>query len=169
VLSGIGHSTNETVVEMVSHTNAITPTDLADHLIQKYHNFAVPLLDIQKGLQNIVRHRLELKRIKLDGFPQYIRSRLTSRLSAEEREVNGFKERLRRSTDQVLINAKNRIENAEKNVRLMDPLNVLKRGYSLTYCEGKLIKSVKQAKEGVSIETRLADGSLFSKVEKKSP
>ncbi len=43
VMTGIGHSTNETVSEMVAYTNAITPTELADFLIQQFHNFSVPV------------------------------------------------------------------------------------------------------------------------------
>jgi exodeoxyribonuclease VII large subunit len=43
VITGIGHSTNETVSEMVAFENAITPTKLAEYLIQKFHNFSVPL------------------------------------------------------------------------------------------------------------------------------
>jgi exodeoxyribonuclease VII large subunit len=50
VLTGIGHSTNETVCEMVSHTNAITPTKLGEHLIQNFHNFSVPVKEAQKLL-----------------------------------------------------------------------------------------------------------------------
>ena len=51
VLTGIGHSTNETVAEMVSFKNAITPTELADFLIQKFHDFSEPL---KKGESIIV-------------------------------------------------------------------------------------------------------------------
>src|SRR5690606_24562818 len=40
VLTGIGHATHETVVEMISYKNAITPSELADYLIQKFHLFA---------------------------------------------------------------------------------------------------------------------------------
>lgn len=43
VLTGIGHSTNETVSELVAYMNAITPTELADYLIQKFHDFSTPL------------------------------------------------------------------------------------------------------------------------------
>ncbi|MGJ1316412.1 exodeoxyribonuclease VII large subunit, partial [Sphingobacterium multivorum] len=43
VLTGIGHSTNYTVSEMVAYKNAITPSELADFLIQKFHNFAIPV------------------------------------------------------------------------------------------------------------------------------
>jgi exodeoxyribonuclease VII large subunit len=43
VITGIGHSTNETVCEMVAYKNAITPTDLVGYLLQKFHNFSVPV------------------------------------------------------------------------------------------------------------------------------
>jgi exodeoxyribonuclease VII large subunit len=55
VFTGIGHSTNETVVEMVACKNAITPTELADFLIQKFHNFSVPLNESMK----LIRDRAE--------------------------------------------------------------------------------------------------------------
>ncbi len=43
VITGIGHSTNETVVELIAHENSITPTKLAEFLIQKFHDFSVPV------------------------------------------------------------------------------------------------------------------------------
>jgi exodeoxyribonuclease VII large subunit len=43
VITGIGHTTNETVVEMISYTNAITPTKIAENLLQLFHNFSVPV------------------------------------------------------------------------------------------------------------------------------
>jgi exodeoxyribonuclease VII large subunit len=52
VLSGIGHATNETVTEMVSHENSITPTKLADFLIQKFHDFSVPLLEGERKIKD---------------------------------------------------------------------------------------------------------------------
>src|SRR5690606_7227745 len=57
VLTGIGHSTNETVSEMVAYHNAITPSELADFLIQRFHNFAVPLSQAQ---QTIVQKATQL-------------------------------------------------------------------------------------------------------------
>lgn len=52
---------------------------------------------------------------------------------------------------------------AEK-VRLLDPLRVLKRGYSLTYHEGKLLRSARGLTEGDELVTRLHDGDVKSKV-----
>ena len=39
VLTGIGHSTNMTVAELIAHRNAITPTKLAEFLIQTFREF----------------------------------------------------------------------------------------------------------------------------------
>src|SRR5690606_33165939 len=39
VLTGIGHSTNQTVSELVSWQSFITPTKLAEFLLQEFHNF----------------------------------------------------------------------------------------------------------------------------------
>ncbi len=50
VITGIGHATNETVVEMVSFFNAITPTKLAEFLIQQFHNFSVPVQEAEKKI-----------------------------------------------------------------------------------------------------------------------
>ncbi len=51
VITGIGHSTNETVAEMIAYENAITPTKLAEFIIQKFHDFSVP---VQKAEEKIV-------------------------------------------------------------------------------------------------------------------
>jgi exodeoxyribonuclease VII large subunit len=53
VLAGIGHSTNETVVQMVAFKNNITPTDLADYLIRKFSDFKTPLENYERLLNEI--------------------------------------------------------------------------------------------------------------------
>src|SRR5690606_21612001 len=57
VLTGIGHSTNETVSEMVAYQNAITPSELADFLIQRFHRFAEP---VNQARETIMRKAKQL-------------------------------------------------------------------------------------------------------------
>lgn len=45
VVTGIGHATNQTVSEMVAHTNAITPTALADLLMEQFEGFQEKLYE----------------------------------------------------------------------------------------------------------------------------
>src|SRR5690606_24767693 len=59
VITGIGHATNETVVEMISFFNAITPTKLAEFLIQRFHNFANPVEEAQRKIVDRCRNVLK--------------------------------------------------------------------------------------------------------------
>lgn len=51
VITGIGHATNQTVAEMIAFENAITPTKLAEFIIQQFHQFSVP---VQKAEEKIL-------------------------------------------------------------------------------------------------------------------
>lgn len=55
----------------------------------------------------------------------------------------------------------------QDKLRLVDPLNILKRGYSLTLVNGKILKSVKNVRQGDLLETQLRDGKVISIVDKK--
>lgn len=70
-----------------------------------------------------------------------------------------------RTLEALRAENKNLIQIQEK-LRLVDPQNILKRGYSLTMINGKILKSVQWIKEGDHLETRLGDGSMVSRVEK---
>lgn len=70
-----------------------------------------------------------------------------------------------RATDQIRIEKKN-LSSVQEKLRLVDPQNILKRGYSLTVMNGKIVKSVLQVKKGDQLETRLSDGKIKSFVEK---
>jgi exodeoxyribonuclease VII large subunit len=61
----------------------------------------------------------------------------------------------------------NKLLHFEGQIRLIDPQNVLKRGYSLTYKNGELVKSAAQLTIGDELVSRLADGKITSKLIKK--
>jgi len=67
------------------------------------------------------------------------------------------------ATEQIRAEKKNLIAIQEK-LRLVDPQNILKRGYSLTMLNGKIVKSISQVNPGDLVETRLGDGSVESTV-----
>ena len=70
-----------------------------------------------------------------------------------------------RVVETIRAENKNLLQIQEK-LRLVDPQNILKRGYSLTMMNGKILKSVQMIKVGDLLETRLSDGNIGSKVEK---
>lgn len=59
IMTGIGHSTNLTVAEMVCFRNAITPTKLAEYLIQIFREFDLKINNCQSQIVNISKNYLE--------------------------------------------------------------------------------------------------------------
>jgi exodeoxyribonuclease VII large subunit len=74
VLTGIGHATNETVAEMISFRNAITPTDLANFLLEKFHAFAEPVGRATEKIVDISRTLLLEEKRKIGTTVKYFKS-----------------------------------------------------------------------------------------------
>lgn len=94
-------------------------------------------------------------------------SRVTGSVLNEQRNSLIWKQEL-----VAVVSAKRITREAEKIrakeniVRILNPENVLKRGYSLTLKDGKTVKSAKQLQLNDELETRFADGSVTSKITK---
>lgn len=110
-------------------------------------------------------------------------------LNLSENKLKQYSYGVRKQTEFVILNRKNTIKNMtgnlkssavnfihtlnsdiflkEKSVYLLNPENVLRRGYTLTYKDGKLVKSKCGLNEGDRLTTRFTDGDVQSKIEKK--
>ena len=62
---------------------------------------------------------------------------------------------------------KQRLYQMETTNHLLDPLHILKRGYTLTLRDGVLIKTASQVKMGDTLTSMWFDGSIHSTVEQK--
>jgi exodeoxyribonuclease VII large subunit len=166
---------------MVAFKNAITPTELADFLIQKFHNFSVPVKNAREMIIGKLTRRLQDEKTRILGTARYFRSVTLSRLARNRNEIvqevkalrqqSAYFLQRRRERDilQVFAKAINLLHNQEKeitgmskSIELLDPVNVLNRGYSITLVGGKALKSVKEVTGGTVIKTILADGNIIS-------
>lgn len=211
VITGIGHATNQTVSEMVAHTNAITPSELADMLLDRFEMFRDSLNDYTLKLKQVQRktrdenkhleyfaERLKTQSLKviqrnkqqfqelwqainkqtmnrcrledkaLNDINTSIRQQGRRRLSKEDERLLVLQQQLKLSISGFLLHNKTQLDFNAKTVSLLDPANVLRRGYSITYSEGKLVSSIKNVKTGASLKTILQDGELISTINEKS-
>lgn len=77
-----------------------------------------------------------------------------------------FQQMVKIRTIETIRTEKKYLNSIQEKLRLVDPQNILKRGYSLTMLNGMILKSVHSVKEGDLLETRLSDGKVESRVEK---
>ncbi len=57
------------------------------------------------------------------------------------------------------------LNNLIEKLELVNPLNTLKRGYTLTYIDDKVRSSIKNIKKNDIIKTKFNDGYIISKVQ----
>jgi len=69
------------------------------------------------------------------------------------------------TTHRLFSIKQNQIKWLDEKIKLSDPLNILKKGYSITYYNGKAIKSVNQININDTITTQIADGTITSRIE----
>ena len=212
VLTGIGHSTNLNVAEMVSFRNEITPTKLAEFLLQTFREFeqetkrlnremiahSLQLIDKTKqdfnGQVRIFKHAslrfTDLLKNELNQ--QIIELKNTTRyfLKNENDAVLSLKNDYRIVTKEIITAERNTLsliskpikgsllhfferkesdlEQLEKTINILNPSNVLQRGYSLTLLNGKILSAKNKPKKGDLIESKTNSLTLFSRVEKTS-
>ena len=165
VLTGIGHATNETIVEMLSYKNSITPTDLADYLIQKFHDFSLPVKENQQKLIMQASMLIENENKKfyenIRVFRYVTRQLLTQHMTGILTIANSFKMHL----GQFFTEKGKDLHGLQEKARLLDPANVLKRGYSITYFKGSVLTKSRAVKKSDRIITKLHEGEIESIVD----
>lgn len=167
VISGIGHERDITVVDEVSNMRAKTPTAVADLIITRVKDFEDRLdsltYDLASGARQLTsdeRERISLLAKKLEAAVRKEQLDNAYRLSVF---IKGIKYSLK-----LIQSEKERLRSRESNVGHLNPANVLKRGYSITYHNGRAIRSASEAETGDILRTVLHKGELTSIVEKQS-
>ena len=57
-----------------------------------------------------------------------------------------------------------KLDHIISKLEVLNPLNTLKRGYTLTYFDGNIVKDIKDIKVGNVIKTRFTNGTVESTV-----
>jgi len=167
VITGIGHSTNETVSEMVAYRNAITPSELADFLIQKFHQFAIPVDEATNRIMRATNTQFERERHVLTQFSQSISWNSKAMLHTQDSRLIALTGHLQLFGRQLLKDRTTELMNIQRLLQLADPKQLLKRGFSITKVNGNAITQDVSLKVGDEIETTLYEGTVYSKVIRK--
>lgn len=168
LLTGIGHETDETVLDAVAHTRLKTPTAVADFLVQHHMAFEASLWRIAEHLYAVASQQIHTRQVDLER--QEMTLRWTARQSlhaaghALERTTQDFCSALR----SLLVTHIGHLEQATAICQAIHPDEVLKRGYTITTVEGQPVRSPHDLAPGDVLHTRWAAGSISSEVMDKT-
>jgi exodeoxyribonuclease VII large subunit len=167
VITGIGHATNETIAEMVAWENKVTPTDVAYFIVGRFTEFENRTQSVQNILTARSQQIIKTQNQRLMRSAAYLRSFSSKTLQKDNLLMEGLLNRLLSGAARYFEKGARELDHKQAKINLLNPMEILKRGFSITLLNGKSLKSEKEVKPGDQITTRLFDGSFESIVQPK--
>lgn len=186
VITGIGHERDETITDLVAHTKMKTPTAVAEFIIMGGRNFEEQLDEHFNLLANELNQLLIEENHKTDQLINKFQRNVQTILSEENLKLNGFKQRLRFNHKALLITNEHqlekysgilskqppriiekehkKLEHLNRELEIIDPVNILKRGYSITMVDGINLNKVNTLEKEATITTTTDHLELKSKL-----
>jgi exodeoxyribonuclease VII large subunit len=128
-------------------------------------------LDLDRLMERLVtrsRHHVHQAGTHLNQMERLLyKHHPEAELKRASKELTLLQERLVRAMGLTKETNQQRFRHMISQLNAYSPLNVMERGYSLTYKEGKLVKSVHDVENEASLQVKLKDGELTVKVVEK--
>lgn len=140
IISAVGHETDYTIIDMVSDLRAPTPSAAAELLTN----------DIESQKKEIVR-----------AFDRLNNSTL-NKINYHKADLNSISSTLCIYAKNTINNEFAKLESMSNNLDNVNPVNILKKGYSKSYVKDEELRSVDQLKMDEELTTYLSDGNFKS-------
>ncbi len=145
IITGIGHLRDESVLDIVAHTSAKTPTAVADFFI----------------------HAMLVNDSKLTSLQSSIATSIAKLIESEKREIEILVGQTPVYTALYMQEQRHRLDLFQKSFEAASPERILSLGYSITRLNGKAVRDASTLKAGDEVETVVANGAFTSIIKQK--
>lgn len=187
ILTGIGHERDDTIIDVVAHTRLKTPTAVAAFLIERQRDEYETLLQMEKNLQQNICRKLEKERNRFEQngrryqmatasychrekanllkLTSLLEKQIFQLIQQQQFQLNSLQQVYEKAVATQISHEQIKLASIGKQLALAGPERILKMGFSITYHQGKAVKSASLLKSGSRLTTRLAEGSITSTVD----
>jgi exodeoxyribonuclease VII large subunit len=184
IITGIGHERDDTVLDLVAHTRMKTPTAVAEFLIEHMdtaaqeitgfrdfiHQTTTTYLTEHKNyllltgnrLPSLVASRIENNRSLLQVMTGRLPAIASSLFSSHTSLVTTIHSHLNNGLSAFFSEQDSHLKLSEQFIRMASPDYILRKGYTLTLKEGKIVKHAAELHKNDTLTTRFADGEVHS-------
>ena len=188
IISGVGHQIDFTIVDFVADVRAETPTGAAERAVPKLSDLLLEIDNYKNRATKSLRNNIDNNKLKLKKLTEsYVLKNPLGLYEIKEQKLDNIIDKLTTNINTVIYAARSRLEIVESSIifkepsilyenklkrnnhlieklEILNPLNSLKRGYSITKMNGKAISSVKKIKKNDEINIMLKDGEITANI-----
>lgn len=189
IISAVGHEPDFTIADFVADLRAPTPTGAAEMAVPNMVDLINYIRQVEIRLNKNVTNHIELLKKSLNALASsYVLSNPMASFEIREQKLDSYISRLNQLMSHRLETAQTRFDNIRNNrvlmnpenlfvnyhnsleliinkLELLNPLNVLSKGYSVTKIKDEVIKSKNQVKAKDRLNIKLLDGEIDAVVE----
>lgn len=185
VICGIGHDQDIPLASLTADVHVSTPTaaaNLLNHnflvaneklnnyqnlLLNKFNDFLIfQKNNLNFSLNKITKYLDSLSKFfytKKEKISEIIQKNI-SKIQQEKNKLNFQKKILIQKLEKNFLDLNRKIFDSEKTISLNNPNRNLKLGYSISFKENKVVKSIKNLNENEELKIKFQDGNISTKI-----
>ncbi len=167
IISAVGHEIDFQLSDFVADKRAATPTAAAELATPDLKEIILYLNNNLNIIQNILQHKIN-NMIKLINFykENYYLKNLNWIYSEKQEKIKNLFYSLNSNFNYLLQNKSNDLKEVGTKLKLLNPTNVLKRGFSIIKNKQNdaIITSIKNIHINTDIKILLQDGTAAAKI-----
>jgi len=165
IISAVGHEIDFTIADFVADKRAETPTGAAEIAVPSKEDLLKIISQLELRSTKDINDKINTNKKILDKIKaSYILSNPMSIYEIKEQKLDNLIDKTNTIFNNYINNKNNKYNNLINKLEVLNPLNTLKRGYSITKKDNKVITSIKDINLKDELNITLENGTVTSTV-----
>ena len=188
IISGVGHQIDFTICDFVADVRAETPTGAAERAVPMLSDILLEINNYKTRSSNMIKNILEKNKLRLTKLKEsYVLKNPLSLYEIKEQKLDNIIDKLNININNVINISKSKLDIIKGSIifkepsilydnkwkktnhlieklEILNPLNALKRGYSIVKKEGKCITDINLVNKDDILDISVKDGIIKTKV-----
>lgn len=186
IITGIGHDRDQSILDIVACRSVKTPTAVAAFLIDNLATTHDAIEDCALSISRAVQARMQTESLRLSRIERYLSSAFSIKKIQSENHINELLQRMAHAISNRLLSQQGRLDLISNRLPIMvssklereqhrlqilhqraqaqNPVNILRRGYSIALHNGYAVHDPKSLKPGDEVSIMVEKGVIETQV-----
>ena len=184
IISAVGHEIDYTISDFIADLRAPTPTGAAEMAVPNMLDVKTNINQFKIRLGEAILKKIKYQRLNLEALTNSyviknpmlmyqnkvqtldliidkLNKAVINKIDKTNIKLNEIKNNYILKNPEIIYQKHiDKLSNILDKLELLNPMTLLKKGYTLTYKNDKIINSIKQVKKDDKLDIRLSDGTL---------